>query len=102
MNPEKSPQQERSRATAQRLLAATIRVIAESGLEAATVPRIAALARVAPASVYRRYQDKDALVRAAFLHALEQSNANNREHLETAMLRPTLESTAVQLMKMLF
>jgi len=102
MNQEKSPQQERSRATAQRLLSATIRVIAESGLEAATVPKIAALAKVAPASVYRRYQDKDALIRAAFLHALEQSNANNRQHLKGALLRATLQSTAVQLMKVLF
>lgn len=102
MNSEKSPQQERSRATAQRLLSATIRVIADSGLEAATVPRIAALAEVAPASVYRRYQDKDALVRAAFLHALEQSNANNRQHLKSALLRQTLEATAMQLMKVLF
>ena len=102
MNQEKAPQQERSRATAQRLLAATIRTIAEAGLEAATVPKIAALAKVAPASVYRRYQDKDALIRAAFLHALEQSNANNREHLKTVLQRQTLESTAAQLMKMLF
>jgi len=104
MDSEKSPQhqQERSRATAQRLLSATIRVISESGLDAATVPKIAALAKVAPASVYRRYHDKDALIRAAFLHALEQSNANNRLHLERALLKQTLESTAVQLMKVLF
>ncbi|MEP7042600.1 MAG: TetR/AcrR family transcriptional regulator [Dokdonella sp.] len=102
MNPEKSPQQERSRATAQRLLSATIRIIADSGLEAATVPKIAALAKVAPASVYRRYQDKDALIRAAFLHALEQSNANNRLHLKGVLLKQTLEATAVQLMKVLF
>jgi AcrR family transcriptional regulator len=52
--------------------------------------------------VYRRYQDKDALIRAAFLHALEQSNANNRQHLKGALLRQTLQSTAVQLMKVLF
>jgi len=102
MTSDKPHQQERSRATAQRLLAATIRVIADSGLEAATVPKIAALAKVAPASVYRRYQDKDALVRAAFLHALEQSNANNRERLKGALLKPTLEATALQLMKVLF
>jgi len=102
MNQERSPQQERSRATARRLLSATIRVIAESGLEAATVPKIAALAKVAPASVYRRYQDKDALVRAAFLQALEQSNANNRQLLKGALLRQTLQATAVQLMKVLF
>ena len=87
MDTEKSPQQDRSRATAQRLLSATIRVISESGLDAATVPKIAALAEVAPASVYRRYHDKDALIRAAFLHVLEQSNANNRLHLKSALLK---------------
>jgi AcrR family transcriptional regulator len=102
MDSEKPHQQERSRATAQRLLAATIRVIAQSGLEAATVPKIAALAKVAPASVYRRYADKDALIRAAFLHALEQSNANNRLHLEKILLKRTLQATAAQLMKVLF
>ncbi|MEO5625439.1 MAG: TetR/AcrR family transcriptional regulator [Dokdonella sp.] len=102
MDTEKSPQQDRSRATAQRLLSATIRVISESGLDAATVPKIAALAEVAPASVYRRYHDKDALIRAAFLHVLEQSNANNRLHLKSALLKQTLESTAVKLMKVLF
>jgi AcrR family transcriptional regulator len=102
MDPEKSPQQERSRETAQRQLSATIRVISESGLDAATVPRIAELAEVAPASVYRRYRDKDVLIRAAFLHALEQSNANNRLHLKRILLKQTLASTAVQLMKVLF
>jgi AcrR family transcriptional regulator len=102
MTMEKSPQQERSRATAQRLLAATIRVIAEAGLDAATVPRIAALAKVAPASVYRRYHDKDALIRAAFLHALEQSNAGNRQQLKGALLKDTLAATAARLMKLLF
>jgi AcrR family transcriptional regulator len=102
MDTEKAPQQDRSRATAQRLLSATIRVISESGLDAATVPKIAALAEVAPASVYRRYHDKDALIRAAFLHVLEQSNANNRLHLKSALLKQTLEATSVKLMKVLF
>lgn len=102
MDREKSPQQDRSRATAQRLLSAAIRVVADVGLEGATVPRIAALAKVAPASIYRRYQDKDALIRAAFLHALEQSNENNRQLLKGALLRQTLELSAVQLMEILF
>ena len=102
MDSEKSPRQERSRETAQRLLSATIRVISESGLDAATVPAIAALAEVAPASVYRRYHDKDALVRAAFLHVLEQSNANNRLHLKRALLKKSLASTAMRLMNVLF
>ena len=55
-----------------------------------------------PASVYRRYHDKDALVRAAFLDALEQSNQTNRLLLKDALLRKTLESTMAQSMKLLF
>ena len=96
-----APQQDRSRATAQRQLAATIRVIDQSGLDAATVPGIAAVAEVAPASVYRRYANKDALVRAAFLYALEQSNETNRRVLKGLLLKETLEATAKQLMALL-
>src|ERR1700733_5106492 len=87
MSSETSPKQARSRATAERLLAAAIRVVDEVGLEGATVPRIAAAADVAPASVYRRYADKDALLRAAFLHALENSNQNNRQMMTKLLLR---------------
>ena len=103
MSPDKPliPQQNRSRATAQRLLSATIRLIDEAGLEAATVPKIAAIAKVAPASVYRRYADKEALIRAAFLNALEQSNQGNRRLLKSTLLKQTLEGTALQLMKVL-
>ena len=53
-----------------------------------------------PASVYRRYHDKDALVRAAFLDALERSNQTNRLLLKDALLRRTLESTTAQSMKL--
>jgi len=95
------PQQNRSRATAQRLLVATIRVIDQSGLDAATVPGIAAVAKVAPASVYRRYANKDALIRAAFLYALEQSHETNRQVLKGLLLKETLEATAKQLMALL-
>ena len=102
MDARKSAQQGRSRALAQRLLAATVRVTSASGPNAATVPRIAALAMVAPASVYRRYHDWDALVRAAFLHMLEQSSASNRLPLKGALLKPTPHATAARLMTLLF
>ncbi|MBB6186131.1 TetR/AcrR family transcriptional regulator [Rhodanobacter sp. MP7CTX1] len=102
MNSEISPKQARSRATAERLLAAAIRVVDEAGLEGATVPRIAAAADVAPASVYRRYADKDALLRAAFLHALESSNQNNRQVMKKLLLRKNLESTVTQVIRSLF
>ena len=94
--------QDRSRATAERLLSATIQILDEAGLEGAVVPRIAALAGVAPASVYRRFADKDALLRAAFLHALRLSGEANGERLEKLLLRDSLDATARQLMAMLF
>jgi AcrR family transcriptional regulator len=68
-----APQQERSRKTLARLLDATVVTLESEGLKGATIPRIAAAAGVAAASVYRRFRDRDALLRAAFLAALERS-----------------------------
>ncbi len=68
-----APQQQRSREMLARLLKATIAVLEQHGLSGATIPRVAAAAGVAPASVYRRFRDRDALYRAAFLEALETS-----------------------------
>jgi AcrR family transcriptional regulator len=65
----------------ERLLAATIAVIEDKGLAGVTVPEIAAAAGVAAGSVYRRFTDKDALIRAAFLRLLEQSQAANQSGL---------------------
>ena len=76
-----APQQERSRETVARLLKATIAMLEEHGLDGATIPRIAAAARVAPASVYRRFEDRNALFRAALLDALEKSAAVARRTL---------------------
>ncbi|MEO6968853.1 MAG: TetR/AcrR family transcriptional regulator [Rhodanobacteraceae bacterium] len=102
MSREKVAKQARSRATAERLLVAAIRVINKYGVEGATVPRIAETAKVAPASMYRRYADKDALVRAAFVHVLQQSNQNNRQMLRKLLLRETLESTVAQVIAAFF
>jgi AcrR family transcriptional regulator len=70
-----APQQERSRETVARLLKATIQMLEEHGLDGATIPRIAEAAGVAPASVYRRFEDRNALFRAALTDALEKSAA---------------------------
>jgi AcrR family transcriptional regulator len=69
------PQQQRSRDTEARLLKAAIKMLAEHGLDGATIPRIAEVAGVAPASIYRRFRDRDALIRAAFLDILTRSAA---------------------------
>lgn len=76
------PQQQRSRETMARLVRATLETLEAHGLEGATIPRIAAAAGVAPASVYRRFRDRDALYRAALLDALERSAEANRATLQ--------------------
>lgn len=98
----RAPRQDRSRATAERLLNATIRILDESGLEGAVIPRIAEAAGVAPASVYRRFDDKNALLRAAFLHVLKQTNQANHQLLETMLLGDCLAATARKLVILLF
>lgn len=76
-----APKQQRSRETLSRLLRGAIEVMEHHGLAGATIPRIAQAAGVAPASVYRRFRDRDALLRAAFLSVLEQSSASTRAAL---------------------
>jgi AcrR family transcriptional regulator len=87
------PQQKRSRATADRLISATIQILDEYGLEGAVIPKIAEKAGVAHGSVYRRFPDKHALLRAACLHMLQRSNESNRTQMKAALLRPSLEET---------
>jgi AcrR family transcriptional regulator len=58
-----APQQSRSRESLARLMRAATAVLDEKGLEGATIPRIAARAGLSPGSVYRRFPDKDALLR---------------------------------------
>ncbi len=77
----RAPQQARSRQTMARLLAATLEVIEAKGLAGVTVPEIAAVAGLSTGSVYRRFTDKDALIRGAFLQLLEASQAANEANL---------------------
>ena len=87
-----APKQQRSRETLSRLLLATVEVLDAEGLSGATVPRIAQAAGVAPASIYRRFKDRDALLRAAFVHVLEQSERSTRSVLRIETFRDkTLE-----------
>lgn len=78
-----APQQERSRQMLAKLLHATICVLDEEGLEGATIPAIAKAADVAAASVYRRFPDKDALIRAALKDVLQSSAAALQKSLYT-------------------
>lgn len=76
-----APQQERSQETHRKLMHAAIKVVSKQGLGNATIPKIAETAGVSAANVYRRFEDKDALLRAAFLDMLEHAARTNREEL---------------------
>jgi len=71
------PQQKRSRESLRRMLDAAEVVLNKHGLAGATVSRIAAEAELSPANVYRRFPDKEALMRAVFSRGSEV----NREEL---------------------
>jgi AcrR family transcriptional regulator len=81
------PQQARSRRTMARLLAATVSVIEDNGLAAVTIPEIAAAAGVSAGAIYRRFADKEALLRSAFLQVLEESQETNRANLPADRFR---------------
>lgn len=71
------PKQARSRHTLHRLLTAAEALLEHGGLEAATIPAIAHAAGVSVGSVYRRFPDKDALLRAVYeryFNTVEQMN----------------------------
>ncbi|HKP02307.1 MAG TPA: TetR/AcrR family transcriptional regulator [Chthoniobacterales bacterium] len=75
-------QQTRSRETAVRLLQAAEQVLEKRGLEGASVPEIARRAGVSPASIYRRFVDKDGLLREVFERFFERSIQANDEALQ--------------------
>lgn len=82
------PQQARSRETLRRLLDAAETVLARHGLDGATLPRIARQARLAPASVYRRFRDKDALMAAVFARFSDANEAELATPLDLDAIRP--------------
>ena len=75
------PKQARSLETVNRLLDAAEQLLEEEGLDAATVPAIAHRAGVSVGVVYRRFPDKDALLRAVW----ERFLARKREQSMTVL-----------------
>ena len=75
--------QARSRESLARLLKATADVLNQEGLEGATIPRIAARAGLSPGTVYRRFPDKDALLREVCLRLFEENNRQTKQLLAT-------------------
>jgi len=87
MTPPSSPharpaRQERSRRTLERLLDSAEALLARGGLDAATVPAIAARSGLSVGVVYRRFPDKDALIRAVYDRFFARSRESNRAALE--------------------
>jgi AcrR family transcriptional regulator len=76
-----APKQARSRRTLDRLLDATEAVLADAGLDGATVPSIAARAGLSVGVVYRRFRDKDALLRATYERFFARALEGNRAAL---------------------
>jgi AcrR family transcriptional regulator len=74
--------QARSRETLKRLVTAAAKILDEKGLKGATIPRIAARAGLTPGAVYRRFQDKDALMRTLSLEVFRSS----AEHSERMLI----------------
>jgi AcrR family transcriptional regulator len=66
------PQQARSRAALQRLLASAEHVLVNEGPEAFTIARVAEHARVSVGGVYRRFANKEQLIEAVRHALLEQ------------------------------
>jgi len=95
------PQQQRSRETSARLIAATLKALEDYGLQGATIPRIAEMAGTAPASVYRRFRDRNALYRVALLdemarlviadRSMDTSGARTLEDLGHLIVKDTLQ-----------
>ncbi len=79
--------QERSRETASRLLEAAESVLEKRGLNGASVPEIARRAGVSPASIYRRFIDKDGLLREVFERFFERAIQANDAALEPSQWR---------------
>ena len=86
--PPRPPRQARSRRSLERMLEAAEVVLAKHGLEGATLPRIARQARLSAANVYRRFKDKDALMRAVFQRLTERSSAATEAAFDPETVRP--------------
>jgi AcrR family transcriptional regulator len=80
--------QQRSAETADILLMVAIERLREGGLDACTVPEVAKGANRAAASIYRRFGDKDGLLKAAAGHYLAAVAAHNA----AALADPALSS----------
>lgn len=85
--------QERGRKAVERLLGAAESLLESGGIEAATVPAIAARAGMSVGNVYKRFPDKDSLLRAVYERFFAEAVAANEFALDPAKWKdiPTTE-----------
>jgi len=76
--------QERGRNSLERLLGAAERGLESGGLDGATVPAIARRAGMSVGNVYKRFPDKDALLRAVYERFFAEALASNEFALDPA------------------
>ena len=79
------PQQARSRESLRKLLKAAAEVLGQHGVEGTTIPRIAAHAGLTPGAIYRRFNDKDALLETVILGTLDRQDERLRTGLTPEM-----------------
>lgn len=80
------PQQKRSHESLRRMLDAAEIVLNKYGMEGATVSRIAKQAKVSPGNVYRRFPDKETLMRAVFSRGTEVNRDELAREVDTEQL----------------
>lgn len=80
-----APQQARSRESLRKLLKAAAEVLGQHGVEGTTIPRIAAHAGLTPGAIYRRFEDKDALLETMVLGILDRQDERLRTGLAPEM-----------------
>jgi AcrR family transcriptional regulator len=90
--PAREPRQARSRETLTRLLDAAAALLSEQGREAATVPAIARRAGLSVGVVYRRFADKDALLRAVYERVHERFRVLNQRGLDSSFRELPLQA----------
>jgi len=94
-----APKQNRSRESLRRLLLSAAEVLQEKGLDAATIPMIARRAGLSPGSVYRRFRDKDALLRTLLLETLTSSEARTAKILSPELMNRSLDEVVMYLVR---
>ena len=95
--------QERGRNTLQQLLNAAEHTLESTGLEGATVPAIATRAGMSVGNVYKRFPDKDSLLRAVYERFFTDALAANEFALDPAKWEgaPTAELLSTLVMGMI-